>query len=152
MDGITFTITGEGVNQSVTTDRNGEIHIDNLMPGIYTVTEQSYDKYVPQESHRVTVLAGQTATVSFNNVLRRGELTVTKTSEDGLNQGVKFHLFGTSLSGLPVDEFAVTDETVWRLSRMCYRHRLHTGGDGHRHSLCGSQQPECRSGMEQCNQ
>ena len=110
VDGITFTITGEGVNQSVTTDRNGEIHIDNLMPGIYTVTEQSYDKYVPQESHRVTVLAGQTATVSFNNVLRRGELTVTKTSEDGLNQGVKFRLSGTSLSGLPVDEYAVTDE------------------------------------------
>ena len=110
VDGITFTITGEGVNQAVTTDRNGEIRIDNLMPGIYTVTEQSYDKYVPQESHRVTVLAGQTATVSFNNVLRRGDLTVTKTSEDGLNQGVKFHLFGTSLSGLPVDEFAVTDE------------------------------------------
>ena len=110
VDGITFTITGEGVNQAVTTDRNGEIQIDNLMPGIYTVTEQSYDKYVPQESHRVTVLAGQTATVSFNNVLRRGDLTVTKTSEDGLNQGVKFHLFGTSLSGLPVDEYAVTDE------------------------------------------
>ena len=110
VDGITFTITGEGVNQSVTTDRNGEIRIDNLMPGVYTVTEQSYDKYVPQESHRVTVLAGQTATVSFNNVLRRGDLTVTKTSEDGLNQGVKFHLSGTSLSGLPVDEYAVTDE------------------------------------------
>ncbi len=110
VDGIAFTITGEGVNQTVTTDRNGEIRIDNLMPGAYTVTEQSYDKYVPQESHRVTVLAGQTATVSFNNVLRRGDLTVTKTSEDGLNQGVKFHLFGTSLSGLPVDEYAVTDE------------------------------------------
>ena len=110
VDGITFTITGEGVNQTVTTDRNGEIHIENLMPGIYTVTEQSYDKYVPQESHRITVLAGQTATVSFNNVLRRGDLTVTKTSEDGLNQGVKFHLFGTSLSGLPVDDYAVTDE------------------------------------------
>lgn len=56
------------------------------------------------------MLAGQTATVSFNNVLRRGDLTVTKTSEDGLNQGVKFHLFGTSLSGLSVDEYAVTDE------------------------------------------
>ena len=110
VDDITFTITGEGVNQTVTTDRNGEIRIDNLMPGTYTVTEQSYDKYEPQESHRVTVLAGQTATVSFNNVLRRGDLTVTKTSDDGLNQGVKFHLFGTSLSGLPVDEYAVTDE------------------------------------------
>ena len=110
VDGITFTITGEGVNQTVTTDRNGEIRVDNLMPGVYTVTEQSYDKYVPQESHRITVLAGQTATVSFNNVLRRGNLTVTKASEDGLNQGVKFHLFGTSLSGLPVDDYAVTDE------------------------------------------
>ena len=110
VDGIAFTITGEGINQTVTTDRNGEIRIDNLMPGTYTVTEQSYDKYEPQESQRVTVLAGQMATVSFNNVLRRGELTVTKTSEDGLNQGVKFHLSGTSLSGLPVDEYAVTDE------------------------------------------
>ena len=110
VDGIAFTITGEGANRTVTTDRNGEIRIDNLMPGTYTVTEQSYDKYEPQESHRVTVLAGQTATVSFNNVLRRGDLTATKTSEDGLNQGVKFHLFGTSLSGLPVDEYAVTDE------------------------------------------
>ena len=119
VEGITFTITGEGVNQTVTTDRNGEIRIDNLMPGIYTVTEQSYDKYVPQESHRVTVLAGQTATVSFNNVLRRGDLTVTKTSEDGLNQGVKFHLFGTSLSDLPVDELLSPMKTVWRLSRLC---------------------------------
>ena len=72
-------------------------------------TEQTYDKYVPQETHRVTVLAGQTATVSFNNVLRRGDLTVTKTSEDGLVEGVKFHLYGTSVSGLAVDEFAVTN-------------------------------------------
>ena len=79
------------------------------MPGTYTVTEQTYDKYVPQETHRVTVLAGQTATVSFNNVLRRGDLTVTKTSEDGLVEGVKFHLYGTSVSGLAVDEFAVTN-------------------------------------------
>ena len=57
----------------------------------------------------MTVLAGQTATVSFNNVLRRGDLTVTKTSEDGLVEGVKFHLYGTSVSGLAVDEFAVTN-------------------------------------------
>ncbi len=54
VDGITFTITGEGVNQTVTTDRNGEIHIDNLMPGIYTVTEQSYDKYVPPRKATVS--------------------------------------------------------------------------------------------------
>lgn len=109
VDGIKFTVVGDGVNQTVTTNSKGEIQIDNLKPGIYTVTEQTYDKYVPQETHRVTVLAGQTATVSFNNVLRRGDLTVTKTSEDGLVEGVKFHLYGTSVSGLAVDEFAVTN-------------------------------------------
>lgn len=109
VDGIKFTVVGDGVNQTVTTNSRGEIQIDNLMPGTYTVTEQTYDKYVPQETHRVTVLAGQTATVSFNNVLRRGDLTVTKTSEDGLVEGVKFHLYGTSVSGLAVDEFAVTN-------------------------------------------
>ena len=109
MDGVKFTVVGDGVNQTVTTNSKGEIQIDNLMPGTYTVTEQTYDKYVPQETHRVTVLAGQTATVSFNNVLRRGVLTVTKTSEDGLVEGVKFHLYGTSVSGLAVDEFAVTN-------------------------------------------
>lgn len=109
VDGIKFTVVGDGVNQTVTTNSKGEIQIDNLKPGVYTVTEQTYDKYVPQETHRVTVLAGQTATVSFNNVLRRGDLTVTKTSEDGLVEGVKFHLYGTSVSGLAVDEFAVTN-------------------------------------------
>lgn len=36
---------------------------------------------------------------------------MTKSSEDNLVEGVKFHLFGTSLSGLTVDEYAVTDET-----------------------------------------
>lgn len=111
VEGITFTVTGNGVNQTVQTGPNGEIQIDNLTPGIYTVTEQSYDKYEPQEVRRVTVVSGQVATVNFNNVLKRGDLTVTKTSEDGLNEGVTFRLSGTSLSGLAVDEYAVTDSS-----------------------------------------
>lgn len=111
VEGITFTVTGNGVNQTVQTGPNGEIQIDNLIPGVYTVTEQSYDKYEPQEVRRVTVVSGQVATVNFNNVLKRGDLTVTKTSEDGLNEGVTFRLSGTSLSGLAVDEYAVTDSS-----------------------------------------
>ncbi len=111
VEGITFTVTGNGVNQIVQTGPNGEIQLDNLTPGVYTVTEQSYDKYEPQEVRRVTVVSGQVATVNFNNVLKRGDLTVTKTSEDGLNEGVTFHLSGTSLSGLAVDEYAVTDSS-----------------------------------------
>lgn len=111
VEGISFTITGNGVNKTVTTGAGGVIQIDNLAPGVYTVTEQNYDKYEPQEVRRVTVVSGQVAMVSFNNTLKRGTLIVTKTSEDGLNEGVKFHLYGTSLSGLAVDEYAVTDST-----------------------------------------
>ena len=111
VEGISFTITGNGVNKTVTTGAGGVIQIDNLAPGVYTVTEQNYDKYEPQEVRRVTVVSGQVAMVSFNNSLKRGTLIVTKTSEDGLNEGVKFHLYGTSLSGLAVNEYAVTDST-----------------------------------------
>lgn len=111
VEGISFTITGNGVNKTVTTGAGGIIQIDNLALGVYTVTEQNYDKYEPQEVRRVTVVSGQVTTVNFNNTLKRGTLIVTKTSEDGLNEGVKFHLYGTSLSGLAVDEYAVTDST-----------------------------------------
>ena len=110
VDGIKFTITGNGVNQTVTTANGGKFQLDNLMPGVYTVTEQSIDKYVTQEVHRVTVVAGQVATVNFNNVLKRGNLQVIKSSEDNLVEGVKFHLYGTSLAGIAVDEYAVTDK------------------------------------------
>lgn len=109
--GISFTITGNGINQTVKTGANGEIQIDNLTPGVYTVAEQNYDKYEPQEVRRVTVVSGQTATVNFNNILKRGDLVVTKTSEDGLVEGVTFRLSGVSLSGLAVDEYAVTDSS-----------------------------------------
>lgn len=109
VDGINFTISGNGINQTVTTANGGKFQLDNLMPGVYTVTEQSIDKYVPQETHRVTVVAGEVATVNFNNVLKRGDLQVVKSSEDNLVEGVKFHLYGTSLAGIAVDQYAVTD-------------------------------------------
>lgn len=107
--GISFHISGEGIDQTVQTDGEGKIRLDNLKPGIYTVAEQSYDQYEPQEVRRVTVVSGQTATVTFNNVLKRGDLAVYKNSEDGLNEGMTFHLYGTSLSGHTVDEYAITD-------------------------------------------
>lgn len=87
-----------------------KIQVDNLMPGVYTVTEQNYDRYEPQEVRRVTVVAGQVAKVTFSNVLKRGDLQVIKSSEDDLVEGVTFRLYGTSLSGIAVDEYAVTDK------------------------------------------
>lgn len=108
VSGISFTVSGNGTEQTVTINADGEMQLDDLRPGVYTVTEQSNDRYEPQEVRQVTVISGQVATVAFHNMLKRGSLEVVKTAEDGLNEGVKFHLTGTSLAGLSVDEYAVT--------------------------------------------
>ena len=49
VEGIKFTITGNGVNETVTTGKNGTVDLD-LLPGTYTVTEQTDDKYVKEIS------------------------------------------------------------------------------------------------------
>ncbi len=108
VDGIKFNIAGNGVNQTVTTNKDGTVDIE-LMPGVYTVTELAEEKYEPQSVQRVTIVSGHTSTVTFSNVLKRGGLKVIKSSEDNFVEGVVFHLYGTSLSGIAVDEYAVTD-------------------------------------------
>ena len=106
---IKFNIAGNGVNQTVTTKADGTVDIE-LMPGVYTVTELTEEKYEPQNVQRVTIVSGNTSTVTFSNTLKRGDLQVIKSSEDNLVEGVTFHLYGTSLSGISVDEYAVTDK------------------------------------------
>ena len=108
--GIQFNIKGDNFNKTVTTDKDGNITVEGLFPATYTITEQSIDRYEPQQSQTVTLIGGKTTTVNFNNTLKRGSLEVIKKSEDNLAEGVKFHLYGTSLSGLPVDEYAVTNK------------------------------------------
>lgn len=109
IDGIKFTISGNGVNNTVTTANGGQVTVDGLKPGTYTVTEETIDKYEPQEVRTVTVVSNQTATVTFNNILKRGDLKVIKTSEDNMAEGIQFKLSGTSLSGNTVEQYAVTD-------------------------------------------
>lgn len=88
VEGLSFQITGNGVDQTVQTGSNGEIQIDNLKPGDYTITELSEDRYVPQESQTVTVYAGQVATVEFSNILKKFTVELTKSdSEKGEAQG-----------------------------------------------------------------
>lgn len=88
VDGVSFTITGNGIHQTVKTNSQGEIQVDNLTPGVYTVTEFIENKYVPQETRSVTVISGQTSTVDFNNILKKWQLTVTKSDkETGNPQG-----------------------------------------------------------------
>lgn len=109
VSGITFTVVGDGVNETAKTDSSGNIEVKNLKPGTYTVTEKVPAGYVPQDAQKVTVEAGKTAVVKFSNVAKCGNLSVTKTSDDGLVEGMKFHLYGTSTIGKKVDEYAVTN-------------------------------------------
>ena len=39
VDGISFRIQGNGIDKTVKTENGGQIQVDNLMPGVYTVTE-----------------------------------------------------------------------------------------------------------------
>lgn len=88
VEGLSFQITGNGVDQTVQTGPNGEIQIDNLKPGDYTITELSEDRYVPQDSQTVTVYAGQVSTVEFSNILKKFTVELTKSdSEKGAAQG-----------------------------------------------------------------
>lgn len=78
--GINFTVTGaNGFNRTIATDSNGGWKIEGINPGTYTVTEESINKYVPQNSQTVTVEGGnKTATVTFSNVLKKFRVSVNK--------------------------------------------------------------------------
>ena len=106
---IEFTVKGDGYSKTVKTNSKGEFELTDLVPGSYTVTEITDSKYETQKSQTVKVESGKTATVTFENVLKKGSLEVVKTSEDNFNEGVKFHLYGTSLSGSSVDMYATTN-------------------------------------------
>ncbi len=88
VEGIKFTITGNGLTYTGVTDSKGAFLKENIPAGTYTVTEESIDKYVPQKSQTVTVRGGETTTVNFDNILKKFRVKVVKTDiEKGEAQG-----------------------------------------------------------------
>ena len=79
---IEFTVNGDGYSKTVKTNSKGEFELTDLVPGKYTVTEHTPTKYAEQKSKTVNVESGKTATVSFSNVLKKWNLTVTKTDAE----------------------------------------------------------------------
>ncbi len=113
--GFSFTLTGNGETRTGTTNVEGEIMIDNLMPGTYIVTENLTDaqklKYTcSPESQQVAVVADNTAVVTFVNTLNTSGLRIVKTSEDGTVEGFTFRLTGTTLTGEQIDITGMTNE------------------------------------------
>ena len=99
VDGITFRIKGNGIDKTVKTANGGSITADNLAPGEYTVTEETPEEYAEREAQHITVTSGQTATVSFNNILKKGKIAIIKHSDDGSTKietpekGAEFEVF-----------------------------------------------------------
>lgn len=79
---IEFTVKGDGYSKTVKTNSKGEFELTDLVPGKYTVTEHTPTEYAEQKSKTVNVESGKTATVSFSNVLKKWNLTVTKTDAE----------------------------------------------------------------------
>lgn len=79
---IEFTVNGDGYSKTAKTNSKGEFELTDLVPGKYTVTEHTPTEYAEQKSKTVNVESGKTATVSFSNVLKKWNLTVTKTDTE----------------------------------------------------------------------
>ena len=79
---IEFTVNGDGYSKTAKTNSKGEFELTDLVPGKYTVTEHTPTEYAEQKSKTVNVESGKTATVYFSNVLKKWNLTVTKTDAE----------------------------------------------------------------------
>lgn len=111
VDGIEFRLRGNGVDKTVTTSNGGIAVFDNLKPGIYSVTEEFLEHYIPNSIQNVTIVSGQTSIVNFSNTLKRGNLQVKKTSKDNIVEGLEFKLTGTAMSGETIEQYAVTNSS-----------------------------------------
>lgn len=110
---IEFTVKGENFNKTVKTNSKGEFELTDLVPGTYTVTENTEGKYAKQNSKTVKVESSKTATVSFANVLKKWNLTVIKTdAETKIAQGnatLAGAVYGIYNNGKLVDKYT-TDQ------------------------------------------
>ena len=91
---IEFNIKGEGLNTTAFTDENGEILLEGLAPGEYTITETFYEQYKAQQPQTVIVENGKTAVAQFHNEMNYGALKIVKPADDGNVEGIEFTING----------------------------------------------------------
>ena len=130
IENVEFLITGpNGYSKTFKTNSAGEITVNNLPIGTYTVTEQSCEAnqgYILAESQNITVEMDKTTTVNIQNNIMRGDLKVIKTFEGRETPlaGVEFTITGPhdynqtfatnengeiNITNLPIGEYTVTE-------------------------------------------
>ena len=100
LEGFSFGVTGTDYDQTFKTDKNGEIFIDGLRIGEYTVSEVSDNAsagYILPADKQATVTVGATTIVQMHNELR----DTPKTGDD-FNPALWVSLAAVSLIGAGV--------------------------------------------------
>ena len=107
LKGFTFKVEGKDVagnafSKEYVTDEKGQILIEGLRIGDYTVTEvanEATKKYVLPEGKTVTVLEDKTTVAKFHNELKPEKPDIPKTGDE-TNMGLWIGLMGVSVLGL----------------------------------------------------
>lgn len=92
---ISFTVKGNGKTYNLTTDDKGNAELKNIPIGTYQIFEGEILRYEKQAVKSVTVTDGNTATVSFKNELKKGDIKIQKNSEDKIVKDFTFKVNGS---------------------------------------------------------
>lgn len=80
VEGLSFNISGpDGFSKNVVTGKDGKINTTGIKVGQYTVKEINIpDRYREPAAQTVNVLKNKKATVSFENIVKKGHVELTK--------------------------------------------------------------------------
>lgn len=129
VEGVSFRLfgtsaSGSAVDMTAKTDSTGKASFKNVLIGTYTIEEINVpDRYVTPKSQTVTVKNGQTASVTFNNTLKRGNIELTKVDAeypDNKLSGAEFTVEITKDGETTTQKMTEVSKGVYRLENIAY--------------------------------
>lgn len=129
VEGVSFRLfgtsaSGTAVDITAVTDGSGKATFSNILIGTYTLEEINVaERYVTPKSQTVTVKDGQTSTVTFNNVLKRGNIELTKVDSeypDNKLSGAEFTATIKKDGKTTIEKMTEVSDGVYRLENIAY--------------------------------
>lgn len=129
VEGIEFRLhgtadIGTAVDITAVTDSAGKATFKGVLIGTYTLEEINVaDKYVAPKAQTVTVKNGQTATVTFNNTLKKGNIELTKVDAeypDNKLSGAEFTVEIKKDGKTTTQKMTEVSDGVYRLENIAY--------------------------------